>query len=110
MVRNRFGTGSSRFLVLRPGMSRILDRLARVARLLVRLRNTDESASSQEKLMLYKIARFLQLLGLLICPVGIAGNILRPEEVTLKDTLMIAAGGALVFTVGWLLQQTTKPR
>ena len=43
-------------------------------------------------------------------PAGIAGNVLRPEEVTLKDSLMIAAGGILVFTVGWLLQQTTKPR
>jgi len=63
-----------------------------------------------EKLMLYTLARFLQLLGLLICPAGIAGNVLRPEEVTLKDSLMIAAGGILVFTVGWLLQQTTKPR
>ena len=60
--------------------------------------------------MLYKLARFLQLLGLLICPVGIAGNVLRPEEVTLKDTLMIAAAGVLIFALGWLLQQSTKPR
>ena len=60
--------------------------------------------------MLYKLARFLQLLGLLICPVGIAGNVLRPEEVTLKATLMIAAAGVLIFTIGWLLQQSTKPR
>jgi hypothetical protein len=60
--------------------------------------------------MLYKIARFLQLLGLLICPVGIAGNVLRPEQVSVKATLIIAAGGILIFTVGWLLQQTTKPR
>ena len=60
--------------------------------------------------MLYKLARFLQLLGLLICPVGIAGNVLRPEEVTLKATLMIAAAGVLIFTLGWLLQQSTKPR
>ena len=60
--------------------------------------------------MLHKIARFLQLLGLLICPVGIAGNVARPEEVTLKVSLMIAAAGMLVFALGWLLQQTTKPR
>jgi hypothetical protein len=60
--------------------------------------------------MLYKLARFLQLLGLLICPAGVAGNVLRPEEVTLKETLMIAAGGIVVFTVGWLLQQTCKRR
>jgi len=60
--------------------------------------------------MLYKLSRFLQLLGLLICPVGIAGNVARPEDVTLKASLMIAAGGILVFVLGWLLQQTTKPR
>jgi hypothetical protein len=60
--------------------------------------------------MLYKLARFLQLLGLLICPVGIAGNVLRPEQVTLKETLLIAAAGIVVFTAGWLLQQATKSR
>jgi len=60
--------------------------------------------------MLYKLARFLQLLGLLICPAGIAGNVLHREEVTLKETLMIAAAGIVVFTIGWLLQQSTKPR
>jgi hypothetical protein len=60
--------------------------------------------------MLYRIARFLQLLGLLICPVGIAGNVVRPEQVTLKETLIIAAAGIGVFTIGWLLQQTAKPR
>jgi hypothetical protein len=60
--------------------------------------------------MLYKVSRFLQLLGLLVCPVGIAGNVLRPEEVSVKTSLIIAAAGILVFTVGWVLQQTTKPR
>jgi hypothetical protein len=60
--------------------------------------------------MLYKVSRFLQLLGLLVCPVGIAGNVLRPEEVSVKTSMIIAAGGILVFTAGWLLQQTVKPR
>lgn len=60
--------------------------------------------------MLYKLSRFLQLLGLLICPVGIAGNVARPEEVSLKVSLMISGGGVLVFAVGWLLQQAARPR
>ncbi len=60
--------------------------------------------------MLYKLARFLQLLGLLICPVGIAGNVARPEEVSVKASLIISGGGILVFTLGWLLQQASKPR
>ena len=63
--------------------------------------------------MLYKLARFLQVLGLLICPVGIAGNVAEKNGepvVPLKTSLMIAAGGALVFTLGWLLQQATRPK
>ena len=60
--------------------------------------------------MLFKFARFLQLLGLLICPVGIAGNVARPEEVSLKMSLIISGGGIVIFTLGWLLQQACKPR
>jgi hypothetical protein len=60
--------------------------------------------------MLYKLARFLQLLGLLICPVGIAGNVARPEEVSVKTSLMISGAGILIFALGWLLQQAARPR
>jgi len=60
--------------------------------------------------MLYKIARFLQLLGLLIPLTAIAGNVARQGEMTLKVSLMISTGGILIFTLGWLLQQATRPR
>jgi hypothetical protein len=60
--------------------------------------------------MLYKLARFLQVLGLLISPVGIAGNVARPEEVSVKMSLMIAGLGILIFAIGWLLQQAARPR
>jgi len=60
--------------------------------------------------MLYKLSRFLQLLGLLICPVGIAGNVARPEEITVKMSLMISGAGILIFAIGWLLQQAARPR
>ncbi len=60
--------------------------------------------------MLYKLGRFLQLLGLLILPVGVAGNIAREDTVTLKVSLTIALAGMLVFFVGWLLQQAARPR
>jgi hypothetical protein len=59
--------------------------------------------------MLYRIGRFLQLLGLLILPVGVAGNLARPEEVTVKTSLTIAVVGMVVFGLGWLIQQTGKP-
>jgi len=59
--------------------------------------------------MLYKLGRFLQLVGLLILPVGVAGNVARPEMVGVRASLVIAVGGILVFMVGWLLQQVGKP-
>ncbi len=60
--------------------------------------------------MLYRIGRFLQVLGLLIAPAGVAGNLARPEEVNEKALLTIAAAGAGVFFLGWLLQQAGRPR
>jgi hypothetical protein len=59
--------------------------------------------------MLYKLGRFLQLLGLLITPVGVAGNLAREDLVDLKTSLGIAVGGVTVFFVGWLLQQRARP-
>ena len=59
--------------------------------------------------MLYKLARFLQLLGLLIAPTGIAGNVVRPEDVDVKTSLGIAALGVGIFAIGWLLQQGARP-
>jgi hypothetical protein len=58
--------------------------------------------------MLYKLGRFLQLLGLLIAPAGVAGNVARPDEVDLKASLGIAALGVGVFAIGWLLQQAGR--
>jgi hypothetical protein len=43
--------------------------------------------------MRYVVARFLQLLGLILLPVGIAGNVARPEIIGLKESLYIAAAG-----------------
>ena len=58
--------------------------------------------------MLYRIARFLQLLGLLILPVGVAGNVARPDLVGVRGSLTIAILGMMVFGMGWLIQQKFK--
>jgi hypothetical protein len=58
--------------------------------------------------MMYRLGRFLQLLGLIIVPVGLAGNLARPEVVTVGRELGILGFGIGVFGLGWLLQRTGK--
>jgi hypothetical protein len=60
--------------------------------------------------MLYRIGRFLQLLGLLILPIAIAGNMAREDQIDLKTSLGMSAVGILVFVIGWLIQQSSRPR
>lgn len=63
-------------------------------------------AGGLELLMIYRLARLLQLLGLILLPVAISGEL--AERLHLKQMLLLAGVGMLVFFLGWLLQQTTK--
>jgi hypothetical protein len=58
--------------------------------------------------MLYKAGRFLQLLGLLIAPAGVVGNIVQREVVTEGVMLSILAVGGGIFLIGWLVQQAGR--
>lgn len=58
--------------------------------------------------MRYNIARLLQVLGLVILPVAIAGNV--AERLSLGESLVISTIGVGVFFLGWLLQQGTHSR
>jgi len=60
--------------------------------------------------MLYKIGRLLQLLGMILLPVGMAGNLARPDDYGTRSVLFTLAAGGAVFTIGYLLQQAGKPR
>jgi hypothetical protein len=55
--------------------------------------------------MRYALARFLQLLGLLILPFGIGSELAK--KVSLGQSLLISAGGMLLFYVGYVLQNRT---
>ena len=66
--------------------------------------------AAQDLGMLYKLGRLLQLAGLVILPVAIAGNVARPDSVSLKASLTLSAVGVGVFALGWWLQQATRPR
>ena len=60
--------------------------------------------------MRYRIGRLLQLLGLILLPVAIAGNIAREDQIDLKVSLGMSAVGIGVFVLGWLIQQGARPR
>ena len=56
--------------------------------------------------LIYALGRFLQILGLCIAPVGIAGNAL--DRMTEGEMLAVLGVGVLVFFAGWLLQQAGR--
>jgi len=60
-------------------------------------------------MILYKLGRFLQLLGLLIAPAGVAFNVADPVGVSVKTSLLIAGAGIAIFILGYLLQQAGRP-
>jgi len=60
--------------------------------------------------MLYKLGRFLQLVGLILLPVGMAGNLARPEDFGTTSVLVMLMAGGGIFAIGYLLQQTGRPR
>jgi hypothetical protein len=60
--------------------------------------------------MLYKAGRLLQLAGLIILPLAVAGNVAREEQINLKVSLTLSALGIGVFVLGWWLQQATRSR
>ena len=58
--------------------------------------------------MLYKLGRFMQFVGLVLLPIGIAGNLSRPGEFTVWYTLGVSGAGIIIFTLGWMLQQAVR--
>jgi hypothetical protein len=60
-------------------------------------------------MMLYRLGRGLQLLGLLIVPIALAGNLAElaggPFTLDLKEMLLLAGLGVLIFYIGHALQR-----
>lgn len=50
----------------------------------------------------YRLGRCLQLIGLLILPFSVVSEVV--EKVGLGKSLLISAGGALVFYIGYVVQ------
>lgn len=63
---------------------------------------------------LYRVARVLQFIGLVLVPIAVAGNLAEiaqvPNALSLKESLLLAGVGIGCFFVGWLLQERVKPQ
>jgi hypothetical protein len=59
-------------------------------------------------MLLYKLGRFFQVVGMILLPVGIAGN--ASDRISFKSFLIVSGIGIVVFIVGWLLQEAGRPK
>ncbi len=61
--------------------------------------------------MLYSVARALQIIGLILLPLALAGNLAElagaGHALSLKQSLILAGSGVVLFYAGWWLQQRT---
>jgi hypothetical protein len=55
--------------------------------------------------ILYRLGRTLQLIGLILLPFAIAGNLSPEKPLDLRESLTLSGVGIVVFGLGWLLQQ-----
>jgi len=56
--------------------------------------------------MLYTFGRLLQMVGLIVLPVAIAGNLApEPQGISLWSSLKLSALGVVIFATGYWLQQ-----
>lgn len=60
-------------------------------------------------MLLYRLGRALQVIGMILPLIGVAGNVADQNRVPLKMTLILAGVGVAIFAFGWLVQQAGKP-
>jgi hypothetical protein len=58
--------------------------------------------------MLYRLGRLLQLAGLIVLPIAIAGNLVPEKPLTLWQSLSLSALGITLFYLGRWLQESGK--
>jgi hypothetical protein len=57
----------------------------------------------------YKAGRALQVLGMIVLPVAIAGNLAPGQPLDLRASLTLSGVGVATFAFGYLLQQSGRP-
>ena len=60
--------------------------------------------SRRRRKMVYKLGRFLQIVGLILLPVAMAGNLVPEQAVSLGNMLTLMIVGVVIFVMGWILQ------
>jgi hypothetical protein len=58
----------------------------------------------------YRLGRLMQVVGMILLPLAIAGNLKPEDPLSLRDSLMISGVGVVVFIVGYLVQQASRPQ
>jgi hypothetical protein len=58
--------------------------------------------------MIYKLGRVFQLIGLILLPLAIAGNLSPDRPLDLRASLSLSAVGIVIFGMGYLLQQAGR--
>jgi hypothetical protein len=58
--------------------------------------------------MLYKLGRLLQIVGLILLPLAIAGNLSPEHQMDLRESLTLSAIGVVVFSAGYFMQQAGR--
>ena len=58
---------------------------------------------------LYRLGRLLQLIGMIVLPLAIAGNLAPENPLDLWTSLKLSCVGVGIFALGWLIQQAGKP-
>ena len=72
------------------------------------LASEKKQARIKATVMVYKLARSLQLIGLALLPVAMAGNL--ADKLSERGMLLLTGAGIGIFLAGWLLQQAVKSR
>ena len=58
--------------------------------------------------MRYKFGRLLQVIGLIMLPMAMAGNLVPNDQIPPGTMLALSAVGCVVFYLGWCLQGGDK--
>lgn len=60
--------------------------------------------------MLYRLGRLLQLVGMLMLPLAIAGELLPRDQnpLSLKTSLLLSGAGVVLFMLGYLMSNAGK--